>query len=385
MLVDRYAPAPIVLAHGAARREPSRPAKFRDATFTDKFDDDTLFYDCFFDALGKEVLLVGPPLFNLAGLLQCSTFVAQPGGACVATRMRQMDRHAQVRFAVPRGTDRVALDGPLGRIEIPPRPPRHGLFAGKRVLMTLSKNNELKWIQDWIRYHRDIHAADAVLLYDNASTRYSSDELAAAIAEVGGLDAACVVDWPFKYGPQSQDPRFWDSDFCQRGVLEHARWFFLQRARSVLNGDIDELVAGGDGRSVFSAAERSLLGMACYFGVWVDGLEGAPETPTGPAHSYAPFAYYTDPARSPYGFSNTKWVVVPGRCLARFQWAPHTIVGARGLYTRLSQTKAYLYRHYREISDGWKYQRDKRRPYQADLFVRDTQMSRNFERVDWTR
>jgi hypothetical protein len=173
-------------------------------------------------------------------------------------------------------------------------------------------------------------------------------------------------------------------------MIEHARWFFLQRARSVLNGDIDELVAGGGGRSIFEAAERSLTGLKRYFGVWVYGVEGAPQTPSALNHSYAPFLYYLNPDRSGeiwhrHGLVNSKWAIAPWRCPASFQWVTHDIIGARGLYTRLSRTDAFVYRHYREISDSWFYDRTKRIPYQDGLFIRDDLMTANFARVDWSR
>jgi hypothetical protein len=65
------------------------------------------------------------------------------------------------------------------------------------------------------------------------------------------------MEWPFKYGPQGANSwDHWDSDFCQLGAWEHARWRFLQNARSAMNSDIDELVLSKSGQSVFEAAEH---------------------------------------------------------------------------------------------------------------------------------
>ncbi|MFX8481515.1 hypothetical protein ABTL74_19375, partial [Acinetobacter baumannii] len=68
--------------------------------------------------------------------------------------------------------DHLRLDGPLGAFTLPVQPNLSHLFAGRRVLLTLSRNNAPRWIADWIRFYATLHGADAVLLYDNASDRY---------------------------------------------------------------------------------------------------------------------------------------------------------------------------------------------------------------------
>ena len=51
-------------------------------------------------------------------------------------------------------------------------------------------------------------------------------------------------------------------------MLEHARFRCLSSARSVLQGDVDELVLADKGRSVFDLAERSVGGYLRYGGLW---------------------------------------------------------------------------------------------------------------------
>src|SRR5262249_24401538 len=155
---------------------------------------------------------------------------------------KNMDRHSQIWIDVPANTTKLALDTSIGRFDISPTPSMSPLFKDKRVLFTLSKNNKIEWIADWIRYNRDIHGANAVLIYDNASTIYSPTELMERLRPMPGMNETCVVSWPFKYGPLGLGLlHYWDSNFCQYGMLEHARWMFLQQARSALNSDIDEL------------------------------------------------------------------------------------------------------------------------------------------------
>ena len=81
-----------------------------------------------------------------------------------------------------------------------------------------------------------------------------------------------IVPWLFKFGPQGTLTRgTWDSDYCQLGAWEHARWKYLTRARSVQNSDIDELVVSTRGRSNFAAVENDPFGMLRYTGRWIVG------------------------------------------------------------------------------------------------------------------
>lgn len=84
------------------------------------------------------------------------------------------------------------------------------------MLTTLSKNNPLEWLREWVVYVAE-HGIDAVLIYDNGATRYEPEELLRTLAAVGGMQRACVVDWPFPYCPGGGPANRWDSDFCQYG------------------------------------------------------------------------------------------------------------------------------------------------------------------------
>jgi len=390
-MIARYSPQPVVLARGAPRRVPMRPPEHRGPDFAEKFDDEVLFYDGILDRGTRMARVLGPPPLNLEAGLSRSTWAEQPSLDTQTPTILCLDRHGQVLLPARPSATGVCIDGPLGRYEIPLTPVQTERFAGRRVIFTLSKNNELRWIKDWMRFYRDVHGADAVLFYDNGSTRYTVDELAAAIGEVAGFSAGCVVTWPFKYGPQGiTENDFWDSDYCQRGVFEHARWMFLTDARSVLNCDIDELVVGPPKASLFETTERSLTGHLCFAGVWMYGITGAPEMRDERLHSYAPYLYYLNPERGDEvwhrrGYGAWKWAVVPRRCPSHFQWNTHNIIGARKLYSKLSFRRRFLYRHFREISDNWFYDRSKRVEFQDGLFIRDTALTAALARVAWER
>jgi hypothetical protein len=385
-------PSPVDLqAAGGLHRKPTRPPEHQDAKFEQQFDHSTIFFDCFFADSGTQVILPAPPFLNLQSFIERMDVVALPSGRRCQFFLKTMDRHSQVWVTIPAQTTELAIRSGLGQLVLSPGANQSDIFEDRRVLLTLSKNNRLEWIQDWMRYNRDVHGANAILIYDNQSTRYSVEELLDAVGTVSGFDRICVVAWPFKYGPQGLDAaRFWDSDFCQIGALAHARWRFLQRARSALNSDIDELVVSRDGSSIFEAAERSRSGVVRFHGVWIPGLSG--KTPIGSERQpirYDAFEHYRKPPpKRRYrimpifqGDCPPKWAVVPGRCPTDAQWTAHTINGWRGAR---GTNSSFCYRHFKEISDNWKYDRSKREIFVPGCHIRDELLMSNFRRVDWT-
>jgi hypothetical protein len=382
--------AHVSLPRGGVRRKPARPPEFRFGDFAAQFDDGTLFYDAFWRREPDELVLLGPSLGNLKAFFDRMVVTAEPCGSPCRFRIREMDRHSQILVRPPGRAEQIVLRTPVGTFEIRPQFDLNGLFAHQRVLFTLSKNNRLEWIQDWIRYHRDLHGVTAVLFYDNASTDYSIDELAAALNAIEGLKQKCIVAWPFKYGPQGIGARqFWDSDFCQYGAWEHARGRFLRDACSALNCDVDELVVSESGHSVLDVVEKSYLGIVRFHGVWVSGIQGLTRCETdGPPITFRDFTHFSSPRRRgalpadlrTAQWCPTKWAVVPSRCPAYTQWAPHTI---KRWPSALLTTREFNYRHFREINNGWKYDRSDRDVFDPRVHVYDRKLVAGFSRVRW--
>jgi hypothetical protein len=266
------------------------------------------------------------------------------------------------------------------------------LFEKRRVIFTMSKNNPIDWILDWARFNRDIHGADAVLIYDNNSTDYDSAALSRALSGVGGIVRSLVVEWPFKYGPQGIDiNRFWDSDFCQLGAWEHARWGFLQDAKCVMNSDIDELVLSLPGNSVFERAETSFFGLVRYYGRWVVGI--ADRSPDRVSSRLARHRDYTIRLRESMRRSKLflkrdanrcqpKWTLAPQRCPPGAQWKVHTI---DSWWPSRFATAEFSFRHFREIGSDWKYPRTYREPFDPTRHEEDLQLRAAYERVSWDR
>ncbi len=381
------APTPVELpAFGELRRRASRPPEHRGPDFDEKFDDTTLFYDCFRLADGR-VALLGPPALNLRRHVESMQIRALPGKAPCRFTFRELDRHGRLIVEAPAGAHALELDFAGGRVELPIGPGETEIFAGRRVLLTLSRNNALHWIRDWVAFARDLHGADAVLFYDNASTRYSAEELLAEIGAIPGIAAVRVVQWPFKYGPQGLDAkRYWDSDFCQHGAWEHARWRYLSAARSVQNADVDELLLARDGRSVFETVEADPWGVFRYRGRWVVGTSDTGIAADDPARTHRDFdiVLRRQPGRRlgilPFDRAACapKWTAVPHKCPPGAQWGVHSI---RGWLASRRINPAFSYRHFREIGDSWKYDRNTRPEFDPALHERDDALAAHFSRL----
>jgi hypothetical protein len=344
----------VVPPESGVSREMTRPPQFRGADFAEHFDHSTLFYDLvdFSDAHGSGLLFIGPPLLNFHEYLIRGRIDADP----LKQRMFRYyarDRCCDVWIRAKVGRP-VRMEFDFGVYHLTPQSTGHELYRGKRVLYTLSKDNELAWIIDWIQFHAANQGADAALIYDNGSARYSCQHLEESLRATFPRLAVNVVSWPFKYGPGGfSRTSWWDSDFCQAAAFQDARFRFLHSAASVLNCDVDELVVSEGGGSIFSAAERSSDGYVAFYGSWIsNAITSTLDRSMAPASlRHCQFCHLE---QSGARACPTKWCVVPTRCRLADQWRTHSVTG-KPIGT--SESSKFSYRHFRSISTNWKYQR----------------------------
>ncbi len=375
-------PAPITLSsitippESGMRRESPRPAHLRNTSYAEQFDWDTLFYDCY--RVGADIVLQGPPLLNLAAPVLGAPRLRGRFGP-LFKRTRRIERVNASELWLRDAAERLTLDTALGSLEIVVQPSETARFAGRRVLHTLSKDNEVRWIVDWIRYHERIHGADAVLFYDNGSSRYTVSELAAELTAAFPAMVIVVVAWPFKYGPQggmagavNGQEAPWDSDYCQAGSLQHARLRFLRLARSVLNADIDELVVGP--APIFAATEVSPGGFIRFPGQWVTGTTPYPVAPAVCRHADFVHRDLRETAGCP-----PKWCVVPSACDdRRHSWSVHNLFGAQA---NKVISKDFSFRHFKAISNNWKGDRGDAGAFDPARFVKDVPLCKALARA----
>jgi hypothetical protein len=90
---------------------------------------------------------------------------------------------------IPEHPGPIQALGELGSFTFSVSPNESDMFRDRRVIFTMSKDNPIEWILDWVRFNRDIHGADAVLIYDNGSSAYDSATLSAALRSCRASDA----------------------------------------------------------------------------------------------------------------------------------------------------------------------------------------------------
>ncbi|PJI94111.1 hypothetical protein CLV34_1597 [Luteimicrobium subarcticum] len=331
-----------MIATSPHRRVPPRPPERQEAGYLEKFDDSTVFYDVF--RCGRKVLAVGPPAHGLESVVDDAVvtpaFGSKGSGVHFASE-KGLDRLGRFWASSPRSDGPLRIRAGAGPDDIEVGADLAGAFAGRRAVMTLSKDNDLEWIRYWAGWYAQRHGADALVVYDNGSTAYSTGDLVETLAGTVGVAVAAVVEWPFTYGPQGFEPyRTWDSNYAQHGALEHARWRLLRRAAGMVNADIDELMLDPEGRSVFDATTASRSGA---LSVPSTLLHPAPGAVLGrPRHSDS---YFERVEREP---TDPKWCVVPSRLPAVAQLGIHGVVGVR-----MDRAPGFRLGHFYAITTNW--------------------------------
>ncbi|WCL55144.1 hypothetical protein [Gimibacter soli] len=376
--------SPIILAeNGPVLREAPRPPELQQPGYDAAFDKRTLFYDTFIPAGGRKVRLLGPSLLNLESELVGSRITVTRGDTYLEHVVQEDDivsLRKIFRMDVPlpqneAGDVFLKLESArLGTHEVQVRFNRVPAFTGRKVLFTLFKYEPLAWIRDWVEFNIRYHGADAVLLYNNDSPLYTTEEIAAGIADIPGLREAAVVEWSFPYGPGAYKDSKWDSNFCQFGVFDHARWRFLVRAAGVLNTDIDELLVTHDHRSIFDILEETPSGFLRFEGNWVTGARELDMA--RPVEERRHRDYDLMGGDSWDDSFSGKWAVVPRKTRPRQQWCTHFITGKDNQFVPREEM---FVRHFCNINMNWK--KDRSGPLLNERS--DTALIEAYRRVGW--
>lgn len=285
-MIDTLIITPTLVKSDSLARNAITPEALHSPAHEAAYDTSTVFYDVAFTGPDR-VELIAPPLLNFAshvrigvnqyllsdvldGLFAEST-TRQSGMTKVLTA--EDEQLGISGWTSPKvhsciiGTDQLEADGTLRitidngdestTLHVAPRPQVLSEFAGKNILVTWNKDNDLQWIHDWITFHAALHDIDGVLIYDNASTTYSPQQLLETMQAAAGAGRAlpaaqgrptsaflcAVVPWLSPIGP-AMPP--WTAYFGPAGILEHARSTVLAAAQQVLHFNIDEYALASD-------------------------------------------------------------------------------------------------------------------------------------------
>ncbi|KHT54522.1 hypothetical protein [Alteromonas macleodii] len=352
----------VIKSDNEVTRTPPRPKQEQEDDYSEKYDYHTVFYDLF--RKDGHFIGIGPPLQNLRDYI------------AIHHEHTALDRVANVKFeSVPTKTANIINlpvivkdDADLTKsVEI-------GIFDNLNVVVTMSKDNDLQWIKDWAEFYGRRHNVKGVLIYDNNSTKYSTSDICEALESVESIDVAVVVNWPFKYGPETKRTtapkgkplrKRPDSNYCQLGMFEHARMKYLSKSAMVINCDIDELIV-----SDLDLDLQDLINDEA--GALIDGrwIQATSESKQDGNFRHKDFWLYNKASKT----CPTKWVVKPSLVPQEAQWMTHRIDKLD-----LQKHPELCFRHFRGISTNWKEKRTEARTDQ-DL-VEDAVLKENLDLV----
>ena len=348
---------------GLIARKPIRPEHLQGEDFREQFDYKTFYYDLFCD--DGSIICISPPDWGFDSEVDWASSFSPFGPKNPV--IQPLDRSLRVVKETSDGVDKPSTvrfnfkDN--GSLESAPlSSSQNNIFADQRVLLTMSKDNQVSWIRDWAKFHREVHGATGLLIYDNNSSSYTAEALLAEISDLP-LESIVVVDWRFKYGPQGMTSggSYWDSDFCQYGGLEHARYFFLSRSSSFLQCDVDELVLPLKlGASVFEVAEH--VQYPIYFpGQWIEAVDKENFRPKAvELRRHADFAHVHRDGSRRFQASR-KYCVSVKNLTQDMQVATHAVKVAnnRGeAFPSVGVGDEFRYCHFKAITNNWKWTRD---------------------------
>lgn len=328
--------APSANAH-LFRRGPRHPMD-RTWNYEDRYDFFAIIYDAFWSEDGSEIVLITPPPSNLEQEVFQGEYREVPSGKPVEPLRHQTGPIHIIRIPVSPGTQAIELRFSKGTYYISPQPNLCERLKGERLIVTISKNNALHWVRDWIYFHVKMHGCTGVIFYDNASDRYSKYDLRAALEPIPGLKYAILIDMPYPYGVNNGPFGVNDSRFLTRGILEHAKYRFARRAASLMHTDVDELVVTPTRESIFEATERSKTGYVSFEGIWVERVtqDGVEPPVEGLTHDL--FRYVAAGGGRP---SLRKTAIAPSRSDDRVFMTTHRAYGARPDYEQGDKFRHY--------------------------------------------
>jgi hypothetical protein len=338
------------------RRQPRAPSRKRPADFLEKFEARALVYDAFWHADGQRVLLIGPPPLNLKAAYRDARFLALPSRQSIRPQyFGSLSVLVTALSSVPTDTDAIEMEFGGEKFVLPVQPNASAALAGARVLFTMSRDNELAWIREWARYHAAIQGADAIVFFDNGSTRYGTDEIAATLRAVAGIRHAAVLSWPYRYGPFDPAVRVspYYGLFLQVASMGVALRRYAASAYGLLNSDIDELVATPQGTTIYDLAHAARQGLVAMRGQFVEALPARPAAESNVLVHRDFLSRLRDP---PARLSRPrKWALDPNRPWVR-SLAVHPYmhwIEGRPVLGRTTPSGAF-YWHFKGISTNWK-------------------------------
>ena len=133
-------------------RKPARLAELQVLDFEKNYDYDTLWNDVI-QITPNMILIIGPPLYDVALWMKLSCQFTDEHGNQLEWSWEEMDRVCRIRLTTNTYHDFIIFKTPFGEYQVPINLCRDE-FRGKKVIVTISQNHPIAWLQQWIDYHK---------------------------------------------------------------------------------------------------------------------------------------------------------------------------------------------------------------------------------------
>ncbi|AOT57103.1 hypothetical protein [Weissella soli] len=257
------------------RKIPRQP-KDQQEDYLEKYDLHSIFYDVMITD-DNYLAFVSPPLYgeyniwNLAKIEINGQLINGSPEFVEHSRVTNVyyklsDEYGNALRAQNKAVVDFELGNARGKFEVDTKD--FELLRGHNVFGSMTKDTELTWLHDWVEYHVRVDKFDALILFDNNSSKYMITEMSTCLADIPKLKKLIIVPYTVKFGPVAKPGvPIYDSDYGQYTALEMAHQRFLPQAKTFTHVDTDEYIfplEKGNGiiDSVLSSesAELTLLG-----------------------------------------------------------------------------------------------------------------------------
>lgn len=335
------------------RRDAPTPMNYREVifspglTYDEAFDWNILFVEAI-RVNPDQVVLVGPPLFNLKPLINFK-----------GARHQHIDYRKVCTTVVETKEDSLVIEHEAEDIVIPVTNPSSAL-SGRNTMLTMMKNEPLIWIKDWIAYHHLEHGITGFAIFDNNSDAYTTEYLREELNKLPYDISIEVIHWEMQYGPRTVK---WDADFGKTTMFEYFKLKYGWSCNCVINHDVDEFLIIQD-HTLDSLIDQ--LKSSNYSGIgywnrnmepWIPRLQkSAREVDVSERRFYDYFHYTT--------YSNThntndglnarkanKWLTFPSLTMYH-QWGNHNVHCGR--MARAPEGKTIYYAHQYGLQSAFK-------------------------------
>lgn len=351
-------------------RVPPREKVDQQSNYEDLFDFFTIFSDIYQTEEGVELL--GPPLLNLKDHLKNGKIYIDGVDKTDKLIINEIDRISRSIIPDIKDARQIEIVFQDQKFIKDIQSNYNNFFLDRNVLVTHQRDNPLEWILYWVLFHVKHHNIDAVLIYDNGSSSYSTNEIKNILAKVQNIKKVCIVDWKIPFGLTGGHNQVWDSDYGQHQFLEHALKRLLRYADCAIIGDIDELPLHNNNiplpnllkrvnQPVLSYSRRNIVNVG-----YSEGLQ---------VHSTT-WMYEADKP-----LINKKYSIAPRKLNLNTQLLVHQVIGADVCFCT-----DLISRHFMSLRVDWRNGNYSPKPLQAsscyENLIEDSNLRYSFESVD---